>query len=114
MARTLLLLLLALAACSKGPEADLPSIGEARSLAAEWALVNEQAATGRLTQPYVETMRQSVREQLQSTAKTLSQPKSAYAEEIAALMREPADAAPAKLRVHAAKLRQIEDSLEYA
>ena len=33
MLRKPLLLALLIAACSKGPEADLPSIGEARSLA---------------------------------------------------------------------------------
>ena len=49
MARRLLLLLLLTAGCSKGPQADLPYISEARSLAAEWALVNEQAAQGKLT-----------------------------------------------------------------
>ena len=45
--RRLLLIALLVAACSKGPEADLPTyIGEARSLGAEWALVNEQAPEG--------------------------------------------------------------------
>ena len=44
--RWLLLFALTLAACSKGPEADLPSIGEARSLAAEWALVNDAGEPG--------------------------------------------------------------------
>jgi hypothetical protein len=34
--RCLLLTALLVAACSKGPDADLPAIGEARSLAAEW------------------------------------------------------------------------------
>ena len=42
-----------LAGCSKGPEADLQYIERARSLAAEWAMVNEQAAKGRLTGTYV-------------------------------------------------------------
>jgi hypothetical protein len=48
MSRWLLLLLL-LGGCSKGPQADLPAISAARSLAAEWALVNEQASEGHLT-----------------------------------------------------------------
>ena len=51
--------LLLLAACSKGPEADLQYIKQARSLAAEWALVNEQAEQGKLTAPYVASMRKS-------------------------------------------------------
>ena len=114
MAREVLLVVLALAGCSKGPEADLPSIGEARSLAAEWALVNDQAEKGHVTNSYAQTMRQSVREQLQTTSKALSQPQSVYGEEIGALMREPDDAAPARLRSHASKLKQIEDSLESA
>ena len=64
--RWLLLLILLPAACSKGAEADLASIGEARSLAAEWALVNEQAGKGRLTTTYTDTMREQLREQLQA------------------------------------------------
>ena len=44
-----LLLLLVLAGCSKGPQADLPAIGAARSLGAEWALVNQEASRGQLT-----------------------------------------------------------------
>ena len=114
MLRWLLPLLLLLAGCSKGAEADLPYIGEARSLAAEWALVNEQASKGHLTGHYVETMRASVREQLQTTSKSLTQPQSPYAQEIDALLREPDDAPPAALRGHADKLKQIEDSLESA
>lgn len=114
MARKLLLLVLVLASCSKGPEADLPSISEARSLAAEWALVNEQAKQGHLTGSYVRTMRQALREQLQTNSKSLTEPQSAYANEIAALLKEPDDAAPAKLRAHSSKLKRIEDSLESA
>ncbi len=114
MTRWPLLLLLMIAGCSKGPEADLPYISTARSLGAEWALVNEQASAGRLTETYVRTMRQSVREQLQTTASSLGKPNSAYALEILALLREPDDAAPEKLRAHADNLKQIEDSLESA
>jgi hypothetical protein len=107
-------LLLLLVGCSKGPETDLPYISEARSLAAEWALVNQQASQDHLTGHYVETMRASVREQLQTTSKSLSQPQSAYGREIAALLREPDAATPAELRSHADKLKKIEDSLESA
>jgi hypothetical protein len=112
--RRLLLFALTLAACSKGPEADLPSVGEARSLAAEWALVNDLASHGKLTPTYVQTMRKSVREQLQTASRSLSQPESPYATEIAAVLREPDDAPPEKLRAHAKKLRRFEDSLESA
>jgi hypothetical protein len=110
----MLLLFLLAAGCSKGAEADLPYIGEARSLAAEWALVNEQASQGHLTDAYVRTMRASVREQLHTTATSLTEQKSAYAAEIAALMNEPDGAPPAALRAHADKLKHIEDSLESA
>ena len=75
--RWLLLFALMIAACSKGPEADLPSIGEARSLAAEWALVNDLANQGKLTPTYVQMMRKSVREQLQTASRSLTQPESA-------------------------------------
>jgi len=112
--RWILPLALIVAGCSKGAQADLPYIGEARSLAAEWALVNEQASRRHLTAHYVETMRSSVREQLQTTQKGLTEQKSDYATEIAALLAEPDDASPDQLRAHAGKLKQIEDSLESA
>jgi hypothetical protein len=112
--RWLLLPLLLLAACSKGPEADLPYISQARSLAAEWALINEQASQGKLTPTYIETMRKSVREQLQTSAKALSEPQSGYAKEIQAVLKEPDGARPEDLRAHAARLKQVEDGLESA
>jgi hypothetical protein len=108
------LLALALAACSKGPEADLPAIGEARSLGAEWALVNEQLANGHVTATYATTMRKRLREQLQTDLAALSQPDSRYADEIRALLAEPDEASAVELRAHAAALKQIEDSLESA
>ena len=107
-----LLLLLVLAGCSKGPQADLQYISEARSLAAEWALVNEQSAENKLTAKYVQTMRQSVREQLSTNASALSEPDSAYAREMHALLDLPDEAPPEQLRAHASRLKQIEDSLE--
>lgn len=112
--RPLLLLFLLVAGCSKGPEADLPAIGEARSLAAEWALVNEQASKGQLTATYVQSMHEWLRENLQTTSKSLTQPGSRYGQEIRALLAEPDDAAPDRLRAHASALKQIEDSLESA
>ncbi len=80
--RKLLLSLLVLAGCSKGPQADLPAIGAARSLGAEWALVNQEASRGHLTGVYVKTMRQQLREQLRPNASSLTQPDSRYAAEI--------------------------------
>ena len=105
---------LLLAACSKGPEADLPSIGEARSLAAEWALVNEQASDGKLTRTYVSSMHRWLREQLRSVSSSLQEPRSRYGQEIQALLRAPDDAPPEELRAHAEALKRIEDALESA
>jgi hypothetical protein len=112
--RWIVLLILALGACSKGPEADLPSIGEARSLGAEWALVNEQAAKGHVTDVYAEAMRKQLREQLETSLASLKQPHSRYGEEIRALMALPDAAAPDALRAHVETLKQIEDQLESA
>jgi hypothetical protein len=114
MWRKLLLLLALLAGCSKGPTADLAYISQARSLGAEWALVNEQASRGRLTDTYSQTMRSDLRKQLQTAASALTQADSRYGQEIQALLAQPDDAAPEELRAHADKLKQIEDSLESA
>jgi hypothetical protein len=109
-----ILLALLLGGCSPGHDAELAAIGEARSLAAEWALLNQEAAKGRLTPTYVATMRGQLRQQLKSTAASLVRRDSRYAIEMHALLREPDDAAPDELRFHVAVLSQIEDRLESA
>jgi hypothetical protein len=114
MLRRPFLLILLAAGCSKGPEADLTSISEARSLIAEWALVNQQASAGHLTTPYVRTMRQEIRDQLQTTAKSLADPNAPYGREIALSLREHDDAPAAQLKARADRLKQIEDKLESA
>ena len=114
MLRRSCLVLLLLAACSKGPEADLQYIGQARSLGAEWALVNEQANQGHVTATYVASMHRWLRSNLETTASSLTKPDSLYGAEIRTLLAEPDDAAPDELRVHADRLKQIEDSLESA
>jgi len=106
--------LAALCGCSKGPQADLPSIAAARSLGAEWALVNQEAADGHLTAVYADTMHKQLRQQLQSTQVSLTQPDSNYGREIQALLRQPDDASAEALRASASRLKQIEDSLESA
>jgi hypothetical protein len=106
--------LLALAACSKGPQADLQYIKQARSAGAEWALVNEQANAGKVTATYVGSMHQWLRQQIQTASTALTAPDSRYAIEIQALLSQPDDAAPEELRAHVDKLKQIEDSLESA
>jgi hypothetical protein len=112
--RWILLFALSLAACSKGSKADLPAIGSARSLGAEWALVNEQASKRHLTAAYVHSMRKQLRQQLQSEASSLTQRNRPYGKEIQALLAEPDTASPEALRAHAARLKQIEDGLESA
>ena len=114
MSRKPLLLALLLAGCSKGPEADLQYISEARSLGAEWALVNEQAGEGKLTAAYVSSMHEWLRQQLQTSSTSLTEPNSAYGAEIQALLRLPDNAPPEQLRAHAARLKQIEGQLESA
>src|SRR3954453_20031653 len=106
-----LLLALFVAGCSKGPDADLQYIGEARSLAAEWALVNDQAAQGKLSGAYVTSMHQWLRDNLQTTSSSLTQPNSAYGQEISGLLKLPDDASPADLRARSDKLKAIEDSV---
>jgi len=112
--RRLLLLVVTLAGCSQGRDADLPYISQARSLAAEWALVNEQASAGRLTDTYVKAMRESIRQQLETTSSSLTVPGSRYAQEIDALLAQPADSDPNDLRAYADRLEDIEDKLESA
>jgi hypothetical protein len=106
--------LLALAACSKGPQADLQYIKQARSAGAEWALVNEQARAGKLTPTYVASMHEWLRQQIQSASAALTVRDSRYAAEIQALLSQPDDAPAEELRAHSEKLKQIEGSLESA
>jgi hypothetical protein len=114
MLRKSLLLALLLAGCSKGEQADLQYIKQARSLGAEWALVNEQASQGKLTRVYVSSMHRWVRQQLQSASTALTVPNARYATEIHALLHQPDDASPQELRAHSDVLKQIEDQLESA
>jgi hypothetical protein len=114
MLRRSCLAVLLLAGCSKGPEADLQYIGQARSLGAEWALINEQANKGQLTATYVGSMHHWLRDDLKTTASSLTQPDSRYGAEIRTLLAEPDDASPDELRAHVGRLKQIEDSLESA
>ena len=103
---------LLLAACSKGPQADLQYIKQARSLGSEWALVNEQANTGHLTHAYVRSMHRWLRQQLETSAASLTQPGSRYGREIHALLAGADDAPPDQFRAHVAVLKRIEDGLE--
>jgi hypothetical protein len=106
--------LLLAAACGQRPQADLQYIKQARSIAAEWALVNEQANAGKLTPVYVRSMRSWLSEGLRTAFSSLSDPNSDYGKEIKALGTVPADAAPTALRHHADSLKRIEIKLESA
>ena len=114
MVRWSLPLLLLAAGCSKGPEADLQYIKQARSAAAEWALVNQQASEGKVTQAYVTSMHQWLRQEVQSASSALSVPDAPYAAEISALLEQPDDASPQSLRARSDKLKKQEDQLESA
>ena len=106
-------MLLLLAACGKGPAVDLPTVKQMRTVAAEWAMVNELAQRGQLTSIYAEQMRQAARQQLvKNVAKV--RPDSPEAAILFGLLAEPADAAPQHLRSQADKLKSIETALESA
>ena len=110
----LLLLALLLGGCSKGAEADLQYIKQARSASAEWALVNAQASEGKVTRTYVSSMHKWLREAIRSAATGITQPHSPYGAEIQRILELPDDAAPARLRAGSEKLKHIEDNLESA
>jgi hypothetical protein len=108
-------LLLLISGCSSGgAEADLQYIKQARSVAAEWAMVNEQASQSKLTPTYVASMHHWLRQQLQTASTSLTQPDSRYGVEIKALLQQPDDVASDKLRAQVGKLKEIEDRLESA
>ena len=114
MYKAVILILTFLSACSRGPPADLQYIKQARSIAAEWALINNQAKADNLTSTYVVSMHQSLRENLQTAFDSLSDKHSSYGQQMNALLAERADAAPAELRARAEALKRIEDDLESA
>jgi hypothetical protein len=110
----LLLSVVLLSACSKGTSADLQHIKQARSIAAEWALINEQAQVGKLTPTYVGSMHEWLRDDLKTTIASLSEPNSPYGDQMKALLAKPPGAAASDLRGRAEALKRIEDSLESA
>ena len=77
-------------------------------------MVNEQAAEGKVTTVYARSMHQWIRQQIQTSATSLTEPDSPYGNKIGALLQQPDDAAPKDLRERAAALKQIEDDLESA
>ena len=63
----------ALVACSSQSDKKLEAVKSARSVMAEWALVEQQAAHGRAQATDVDQMRQLARDELKTDAKSLSQ-----------------------------------------
>ena len=112
MRSSLVLVALLLAACAQGAKKDLPYVKQARSAAAEWALVNEQAAKAKLTDNYVTAMRSAARDELTTAQASLSDPGSKPAGIVKQLLAMPDDADPAQLRSRVDALKQIEDGLE--
>ena len=110
-----LILSVSLGACGRMSDAqELASVKQARSVASEWALVNLQLDRNQVSERYAAEMRASARDQLQSVGRTFADPNSAQAAEVRALLGLADDAPPPALRIHVAKLKRIEDSLESA
>jgi hypothetical protein len=107
-------MLLASAACTSGRSADLVAIKSARSIVAEWALVNRQAASGQLTRHYADGMREEALAQLAADAKATADPNGPAAQAIRQVSRLPADASPERLDAAGRQLSAIEAQLEPA
>lgn len=102
------------AGCSRPPQSDLPSIAQARSVAAEWALVNALDAEHRLTPAYVRSMHLAFDQTLAGAIAQLSRPDSPYGIQMKNLRAERPDTAPDRLRLYSSRLKRIEDQLESA
>jgi hypothetical protein len=104
-------LLAALAACSAQTDKQLEAVKSARSVLAEWALVEVQAANGRAPANYVEQMRELARDQLRTAEAGLAQQPDA-----AALLEQLRSGTPdaAALKQAGDALKPLEDSLEAA
>jgi len=108
------LALLLAAASPPSASRDLPAIRSARSIVAEWALVNRTAAEGRVTQTYVRVMRTQARRQLEAQFEALSDPGSAAGRLIADCLRLPGDAPYPLLEARSRRLRAIGAQVEAA
>jgi hypothetical protein len=102
---------LALAACASQSDKQLIAVKSARSVIAEWALVEQQAAKGRAQTTYIEQMRQMARDELKTDATALSQRPGA-----AALLERLRTGSPDAQTLNSAgdALKPLEDSLEAA
>jgi len=105
-------MMLLVAAAPATDRKDLPAIKAARSVIAEWALVNQIST--RLQASYVDGMRKAARKQLGANLKSLSRPTSPAALVIQRCLRLPAAAPFPVLQGCAQRLRAIEVQLETA
>jgi hypothetical protein len=110
-ARAALLVALLAAGCSSPADRQLEAVKAARSVLAEWALVEQRAGAGGAPGHYVEQMRQLARDQLKTAQSELTrQPQAA-----ALLDRLQAGSpGPAELKSAAAALEPLEKRLESA
>ena len=98
----LLFIAFALAACSSQADKQLEAVKSARSVLAEWALVEDQAAGGRAQATYTDQMRKLARDELKTDATELAQQPAA-----AARLQQFRSGSPG-----AAALKQAESALE--
>lgn len=108
-----LAMLLLCAGCGPAGSEDLLAIKSARSIVAEWALINREAAAGRLSRLYADGMRREALAQLAAEARAAN-PNGPVAQAIGRVSRLPADASPELLDAAAQNLSAIEDQLEPA
>lgn len=109
----LISLLPLLAACSQN-NAELAIAKQLRSVAAEWAFVNQEAVRQNLPKPYVSGMRKAAQAQIKEAAQSIDDPASELGRLAATLQRLPPDAPSELLWRQAAALKAIEDRLESA
>ena len=105
---------IALLLCGAAPrdsEKDRPAITAARSIVAEWALINRAAAQRRVMQTYAVQMREEARSQLADQLHAMADPHAPAALEIARLLALPPTSDAAVLEQGAARLLQIEKRL---
>jgi hypothetical protein len=111
LTRIVVFVALPLAGCS-GSANELPAVKQVRSAAAEWAIINREAARGRLTTGYTTGMRNAAREEIQNAAKQLSASPNPASGHAAALLALPDNATPDQLDDHIRALKQVETRLE--
>ncbi|MDB5680675.1 MAG: hypothetical protein JWO16_480 [Sphingomonas bacterium] len=89
------------------------TVKTARSLVAEWALVNREAARGRVTRHYADKMRENARSQLTDLRKSAENPAAPGVAEIDRAILLPANADAQMLDTIVGRLSHIETQLEH-